>query len=239
MISTQMLAALTLAGVALPLGACSDDASAANEQVSNAAAPTPGDRLAHAWNGSWITLSGRVVESGPNRFQLDYGNGRVTVEMDDWDWFHEGRELVAGDQVTVTGRIDKDLAEQKTIEASSVYVKNLGSVFYANPHDEEDLVGTTVLVPGQPGWVVATGNVAGIEGREFSLGSGGATVRVDTAKMAENPLDSEGRFQVKPGDRVQVWGNYNAGPREDAEIMADGLAILTPDKTKTQSASTQ
>lgn len=191
-------------------------------------------RLATAWDGNWITLSGRVVGTGAKRFQLDYGSGRLTVEMDDWDWFLEGRALLPGDEVTVTGRIDDDLYEQKKIEASSVYVKTLGSVFYANPQDEEDLAGANVYVPGTPGWVVASGIVSAIEGREFSIGASTGNLRVDTAGMSDNPLDSEGRFQVKAGDRVQVWGRLNMDPKEQAEIMAEGLASLKPDRTKSQ-----
>ena len=111
-------------------------------------------------------------------------------------------------------------------------MKNLGAIFYANPQDEEDLAGTTVYVPGGPGWVIATGTVSGIEGREFSLGGGGADIRVDTAKMSDNPLDAQGKFQVKAGQRVQVWGRLNVDPKERSEIMAEGIAILTPDRTK-------
>ena len=145
--------------------ACADGDPAGNVQAAATPSRDAAQSVASAWNGSWITLSGRVVGTGPDRFQLDYGSGRITVEMDDWDWFHEGRELLAGDDVTVTGRIDKDLYEQKKIEASSVYVKNLGAIFQANPQDEEDIAGTTVYVPGTPGWAVATGTVKGIEGR--------------------------------------------------------------------------
>ena len=82
--------------------------------------------------------------------------------------------------------------------------------------------------------MVATGIVSGIEGREFSIGASTGDLRVDTAKMSDNPLDAQGRFQVKAGDRVQVWGRLNMDPKEQAEIMAEGLAALKPDRTKSQ-----
>lgn len=228
---------IALLAATAALAACGDGYEVENEEASGTAAAatveTPAQRLADAWNGSWITLSGRVVGKGADRFQLDYGTGRVTVEMDDWDWFSEGNNLLAGDNVTVTGRIDRDFLEQKKIEASSVYVNSLGTVFYANPQDEEDIVGTTVYVPGTPGAVVATGTVRGIEGREFTVGgSDGGEIRVDTAKMSDNPLDAEGKLQVKAGQRVQVWGRLNVDPNERSEIMADGLAVLTADRSK-------
>ncbi len=238
MLSNNALRCLPLLLSAALVTACGEQQVDANTVVP-AASPTGTDaaRLASARDGNWITLSGRIVGKGADRFILDYGPGRVTVEMDDWDWFKEGRQLLAGDEVTVTGRIDRDFFEQKKIEASSVYVKSLGTVFYANPQDEEDIVGTTVYVPSIPGWTVATGTVSGIEGREFSVGAVGAEVRVDTAKMADNPLDSEGKFQVKAGDRVQVWGRLDIDPKERNEIMAEGVAVLTPDRTKRQAAS--
>lgn len=232
---TKTLSHLLAAAAVTALGACGNsrpvpDNALATRAPSNEAK----QRLAAAWDGNWITLSGRVVGTGADRFQLDYGSGRVTVEMDDWDWFREGRALIAGDEVTVTGRIDDDLYEQKKIEASSVYVKTLGSVFYANPQDEEDLAGTNIYVPGSPGWVVATGTVSGIEGREFSIGASTGDLRVDTAKLSDNPLDAEGRSRIKAGDRVQVWGRLNMDPKERAEIMAEGIAALKPDRTKSQ-----
>lgn len=222
--------------------ACGEATTAPNALAANIAIPasssTDADaaRIAATRDDGWITLSGRVVGKGADRFVLDYGPGRVTVEMDDWDWFKEGRQLLAGDQVTVTGKIDQDFLEQKKIEASSVYVKSLGAVFYANPQDEEDVAGTTVYVPSSPGWTVATGMVSGVEGREFNIGPAGAEVRVDTAKMADNPLDKEGKLQIKPGDRVQVWGRLDIDANERNEIAAEGVATLTPDRTKRQAS---
>lgn len=230
-ILSNLLAAAAIAA----LSACGNSRPVPEDHLE-AKAPSneAAQRLATAWDGNWITLSGRVVGTGADRFHLDYGSGRVTVEMDDWDWFLEGRALFPGDEVTVTGRIDDDLYEQKKIEASSVYVKTLGSIFYANPQDEEDLAGANIYVPGTPGWVVATGVVSGIEGREFSIGASTGDLQVDTAGMSDNPLDAQGRFQVKAGDRVQVWGRLNMDPRERAEIMAEGMAALKADRTKSQ-----
>ncbi len=58
--------------------------------------------------------------------------------MDDWDWYAEGYKLLNGEKVRVHGLIDDDLFETTKIEASSVYVQNLGTYFYASSADEED-----------------------------------------------------------------------------------------------------
>lgn len=58
---------------------------------------------------SWIRIRGTVVDPGPESFTLDYGKGTVTVEMEDWEWYHEGYQMIEGDPATVYGRIDDDL----------------------------------------------------------------------------------------------------------------------------------
>jgi uncharacterized protein YdeI (BOF family) len=226
--------ALMLAGLAL--SGCGDGYDAGdgshNKAHNKAAVNTAGAKLASAWNGSWITLSGRVVAAGPNRFDLDYGSGRVTVEMDDWDWYHEGRALLAGDEVTVTGRVDRDFAERKKIEAASVYVKSLGTTFRANPDDEEDFSTIVVSVPAKPGFVGLSGIVSNIEGRRFTLDEPNANIVVDTSPMADNPLDATGKFRIRAGDRVQVWGQLTARPNEPVALKAEGIIIQAKDATK-------
>lgn len=47
----------------------------------------------------------------------NYGNGSITVEMDDGDRDADAYSLDEGDNVTVYGMIDDDLFESATIEA--------------------------------------------------------------------------------------------------------------------------
>ena len=75
----------------------------------------------------------------------------MTVEMDDRDFFREGQGLLQGDAVVVTGMVNSDLWQAKRIEASSVYVKNLDTHFFASGANEEDVVSTTVYIaPAAP-----------------------------------------------------------------------------------------
>ena len=225
-------ARLSLLLAPFALAGCGDGA-ATEGATSNAGAAAsmnsidPETRLAAATDRSWINLSGTVVSTTPNSFMLDYGDGTVTVEMDDWDWYQEGRALAPGDPVVVTGRVDDDLWQAKRIEASSVYARNLNTYFFASGSDEEDLVTSTVYVPAGPTSTDSTGYVSAVEGQEFTLGSGTAAIRVDTSGLAPNKRPS-----VKVGDRVYVWGDLDLDPREQTEIMAKGLVLLAKDRTK-------
>jgi uncharacterized protein YdeI (BOF family) len=189
-------------------------------------------RLDTAPNNSWITVGGRVVSAAADSFVLDYGYGRITVEMDDWDWYREGTALRPGDEVSVTGRIDQDLFEKRKIEASSVFVKNLNTRFFASSADEEDSTIQLVAQPPASAFAGASGFVTGISGRMMTIGSGPAAIRVSTAGMPDNPLDDVGLVKVKVGDHVQAWGRLTLGPGDKSEILASGLTVLAKDRTK-------
>lgn len=194
-------------------------------------AADPGEKPA----GSWITVNGTVVSATDNSFRLDYGEGLITVEMDDWDWYGDAYMLLDGDNVTVRGIIDDDLFEKRTIEASSVYVENLNSYFYANPADEEDMsyvlaYPTVTIRPLEDGsWLNVSGTVASIDGREFTLDTGGDTIEVDTDEMIYNPLDDEGIQQIDKGDYVSVSGALDLGFFEGREIEAYAVTSLNLD----------
>lgn len=218
-----LIAALALAG------ACADtdevkasstgpSGTAATKAVRDVQAAT----FAIAGDRSLLKLSGTVTSAGANAFQLDTGGEMVTVEMDDWDWFHEGKQLKAGDKVVVTGRVDQDAWEKKKLEASSVYVRHLGVTFRANGADEEDLAAALMLVDTTSS---ALGKVKAVEGSEFTIGGENGPVRVDMSKLSVRPV-------VKAGDTVHAWGQFDSDPNERLELMAEGVAVLTNDKQK-------
>ena len=82
--------------------------------VPAVAAETP----AATSDGEWLSLSGSVVSTAPESFMLDYGSKTIRVEMDDYDWYLEN-PILEGDQVIVTGQMDADFWQNRTIEASS------------------------------------------------------------------------------------------------------------------------
>jgi uncharacterized protein YdeI (BOF family) len=103
---------------------------------------------------SWISLSGEVESVARDSFVLDYRKGKVTVEMDDDDRDAEAYVLLRGDRVTVFGFVDADIFQERTIEASSVYVDEIGTWFYASGVDEEDRgLFASVTSPVEPGRV--------------------------------------------------------------------------------------
>lgn len=220
-----MFRKLLCAAAIIAVAACDDEPAVGNDAVN----PTTGQEFtfAAASDRSVLTLSGEVVATTPNSFQLDIGDDTVTVEMDDWDWYGEGRALKPGDEVSVTGRVDHDLWETKKIEADSVFVKNLAVRFYANGADEEDLA--TSL--SQVGPVTsALGMVTSAEGLEYTVGAAAGPIRVDASQL--NPRPS-----IKVGDRIYAWGKLDLDPTERAELMASGIVVLTADKTKSATAS--
>lgn len=223
MASRLVIAALLFLGTA----ACSDGEAEAGVANQVTAVSTP---VAAAPDGGVISLRGSVIASTPAGFMLDYGSGRMLVEMDDWDWFQEGRAVKAGDEVVVTGVVDRDLFENRKIEASSVYVSNLGAYFYASGADEEEVMATTLLAPSATTSIVGT--VRAIEGREFALGHENMVMRIDTSQMSDNPLDSQGNVQVRTGDRVFAWGRLDVDPGEAGELLAQGVIVMRADRTK-------
>jgi len=196
------------------------------------ATPTRAQDPHAAADDSWISLTGTVAETDRESFRLDYGEGLITVEMDDGDWYGEAAGVLQGDRVTVSGRIDDDFLEQRTIEASSVYVKGLSRYYYASDADEEGaLVSHPVQFPvdpgvGDAGWLTVTGTVEAIDGREFTLGRDTAVLRVDTIAMPYNPLDDVGPQQIVVGDRVSVSGRLDLDLFESTELLATSVISL-------------
>ncbi|WP_286829894.1 MULTISPECIES: NirD/YgiW/YdeI family stress tolerance protein [Kordiimonas] len=185
-----------------------------------------------------IVLSGNVVSQVGDSFMLDFGDGLITVEMDDWDWHNEAARINPGETVTVRGEIDKDLYETKTIEASSVYVVDRATYYYASDTDEEDSAywnyGFYDPKDAPEGtWFGLTGTVEKVKGTEFKLDTGLHQIMVETAHLAYNPLDDTGFQQVDVGDRVYVSGPLDKAFFDEAEVEATSVITLSQDKTKT------
>ena len=176
-------------------------------------------------NESWISISGEVKSVTPDAFLLDYDGGAVTVEMDDFDNDADGYKLLEGDDVRVYGRIDDDMFETTSIEASSVWVDGLNTYFYANSADEEDIPSQATLTLGESD-VQVTGTIGSIEGREFTIDTGTRELRADTAELGYNPFDDEGYQKLAIGDRVYVTGEVDKDWWEKRELMIDAVVTL-------------
>jgi len=177
---------------------------------------------------SWISLSGEVTSVLPDSFLLDYGDGVVTVEMDDWDSDADGYKVVEDDKVTVYGRIDDDLWETTLIEASSVYVEGLNTHFYASAADEEDSI-IAWTAPVVISSTLARGKVTDVNAltKEITLNTGDRRITVDTSAMTYDPLDDSGFQQIDVGDRVSVSGTMTKDFFNDRELLAEYIVTLS------------
>jgi uncharacterized protein YdeI (BOF family) len=175
---------------------------------------------------TFISLSGTVGSVTRDAFTLNFNDGAITVEMDDGDRDADGYLLTQGDAVTVYGLIDDDFFEARTIEASSVYVENLGTYFYASAVDEEDRGFVTLYAPLDPSTVVLQGSVTEIDDEEFVIDVGSRQVTVEVEEMAYNPLDDEGYQRVDIGDVVSVTGEVDDDFFEGREVEAESVTTI-------------
>src|SRR6056297_1328210 len=126
-----------------------------------------------AADDTWISVDGTILSVSADSFELDYGEGMITVEMDDGDRDADGYKLDVGEKVRVSGMVDDDLFETRTIEASSVYVEEEGTHFFASAVDEEDTF-VTYTTPVVVSDTVIQGTVTSVDAddEEFVLSTG-------------------------------------------------------------------
>ncbi len=210
--SAPMKTALTAAAAALCL--------AATAHAKQAPAEKP--------DGSWLSLAGTVTSTTPSSFKLDHGAGVITVEMDDWDSYGDAYPLRDGDQVTVYGRVDKNLFAKTTIEAGSVYVEGLNTYFYASSADEEDYGAWVVNVDVVPGELTYIGTVASVSPLvdTFTIDTGLTEMTIDVSGLNYDPLDDEGFQKIKVGDRVRVDAVIDKDFFGDQDLLATRVVTL-------------
>lgn len=176
---------------------------------------------------SWINIEGTVDEVWRDAFTLDYGDGKVTVEMDDGDRDADAYILREGDEVSVSGRVDDDLFEITTIEAGRVYVENLGTNFYSSAADEEDWL-VSIDPPLEISRAEIRGTVTAVDEMDgtFTLRMGGREVTVETRELGYDPLDDEGYQRIETGDYVSVTAHLEDAFFEGQQIVADHITTL-------------
>lgn len=170
----------------------------------------------------WISLNGTVSSVTEEGFVLDYGRGEIRIEMENSGWDGDAA-LRRGDRVMVTGSMDADLYERRTIEASSVYAYRLQTRFYADPSDEES-PGYSFPPIGEADddeWVAITGTVVAREDGALLVDTGPRTIKVDTTRV-----DHE--LEVKAGDRVTAYGEMDEIELlERRELLASSVIRLS------------
>jgi uncharacterized protein YdeI (BOF family) len=182
-----------------------------------------GDRqeLRSTSNLDWITITGEVSSAVGESFLLDYGRGNITVEMDDFDWYEEN-VLLPGDDVTVTGMVDDDFYEFRTIEASAVYIDKLRAYRYASSADEEGGYYAHPVAENatEEEWIGLSGTVVGRDGEELRVDTGPERIVVSLEDLANPP-------QLDAGDRVSIYGAMDdADLFEKRELEAQSVTVL-------------
>lgn len=172
---------------------------------------------------SWVTLTGRVRSPTATGFMLDYGRGQIPVSMDSWSWYRSDYNQMAGNRVTVYGRIDDAAMQRRSIDAGSVYVENMNTFFYASPTDEQDIAAYAYnIIPVGYSPTRVTGIVQNFDttAKTIMVDQGAATVLVDLSQLPYDPLDDDGYQQIQEGDRVLVAGEMESGFFEPGRTSA-------------------
>lgn len=247
--------ALTLLGVAFQAGAVedpnvdqtrpgegsrSDQTRPGEESRSRQArglSGTQGDRSATKMNpkeqddGTWLSISGTASEPTDDSFTLNYGNGEITVTMNNMDWYNEAvHDELDGSKVTVRGVIDDGWFVSASINATSVYAESLGSYFQSNDsgnHNEGYSSYTATEI--KDGDMTVRGKVTTVSAEEetFTINTGARQLTVSVSDLDSNPLDQEGYQKVEVGDRVSVNGQMEGKMTATSELKANRVVSLT------------
>ncbi len=187
------------------------------------AAPTFAASPHSQLDGSWISINGKVQSVAEDQFVLNYGEGVITVEMDDEDRDAQGYELNKGDEVRVSGSIDDDFYTKTTIEAGNLYVKKIDTYFYASDADEEESNFTALSPIFNDAVIKGTITSVSIDDEEFTLDTGLHMLRIEVDELRSNPLDNEGYQQLNVGDRVSVNGQMDSDVFEGRVFEASSV----------------
>lgn len=176
---------------------------------------------------SWVSISGTVDSVESDQFDLDYGQGLLTVEMDDVDREAATYDLESGDGVIVSGRVDDQFLGTTTLEASSLYIEKLGTTFYASGVEEQrPIVATAPVVVSD---MTLRGLVSEVDpdANEFRVDTGQREITVDVAAMPYDPLDPDRYQQIEEGQYVSVTGQLDEDLFTEArEFEADAVVTL-------------
>lgn len=185
------------------------------------------DRALVAPDDSTISISGKVAAIEEDAFTLDYGAGRIRVDLDDgWEWFPPGTpHLTIGEMVTVNGMIDDDMFNSREIEATSIYRATTRTFLYSDATNARFLPPIVEVRPDERSWVNLAGTVTGISGREFILDTGLREIRIDTDNMDYDPVTAS---RIRPGTRVSVTARVDDEDIfERREIDAEAVMVLS------------
>lgn len=181
-------------------------------------------------HNEYVTLSGTVGKViSADEFELNYGSGTIKVDTNDtWpEMFtrHKDRGnlplIKPGDNVTVSGRVDKNWLTANEIEAEMVTIAtgNMTTTF-RNPRNTGNIIQRNIGYFSKGGQMSLSGTVTEVKNdHEFILQYGsGNTIQVDTDTLS---IPNDQRIAV--GERVTVYGTFDKGLTERNEIQAEAI----------------
>jgi len=180
-------------------------------------------------DSSWATFSGSITDTEQNFFTLDYGNGEITVSLNELD-NNKAYSFKEGHTVTVTGQIDKTFFDNAILNASTVYIDVLNTTLFSNSMDANDRIAFTNSryaelqddVVTLIGWVEQTDELMD----SITLDIGEQTVEVNLDSLSFDPFAEGGLIQLDKGDRVKVTTSIDEAVLSDYRFEAKSLIVL-------------
>ena len=173
-----------------------------------------------------VAIEGKVKSVTPENFTLDYGNGELIVDMDDFNNYGNIASALKGDKVTVFGKTAAVYPGMTEFDADSVWVNGMNTYFYAKDATESDFLRFTVMGNKLPAQGFA-GEITDVDSDQFTMKTPeGTDIDVNIEKLGYNPFDDEGFQKLKVGDRVWVAGSYDRDLLSDDEMEATHVVTM-------------
>lgn len=195
------------------------------------------DNLSKYEDNSHISITGKVISSEDNTFELKYKTNKILVKMENWDSEEESKFIKKGEWVTVYGYLDRDYFQKDKIVAYGIYAHNRDEYYFSDDKDREDKGFVYLFInkfdqsKRDETNLSLKGKVTDIESedKKFILETNSNSfkqVRIDTSKLGYNPLDNEGHLKIKEGDQVYVSGKLDVNFFDKNEIEANKILKL-------------
>ncbi len=182
-----------------------------------------------SWDeNAWVTLSGVIEEVDPGSFVLQTGDDNVTVEFDDGDYDADALIFKQGYHVSFSGKVDKNLMTETTLEAASVFVHQISTTFIADAADEESegWLMASATVPTNIDDMTLIGTVKDVHEDSIELDTADMTVTIDTSELPGEPFKQEGLLFIKEGDRIKVDASMDGDFFDESLIVADVIVRM-------------
>jgi len=180
--------------------------------------------------GTFLTVSGQVVDALQGGYVLRHGGGVVGVNFAGWPRELPGDQAIMGigDVVTVTGRMDPEFVRTGSLDAVAVFVEDRRAYFALGaPAARSDQRLRPMVWPGDGfGGTGVSGTVVALGGDGFTLDAGGVEVAVDTGPLVYNPYDGVGAQQLRVDDLVHVSGDLSAEFTDTRTIRAERVTTV-------------